>query len=280
MFKSTLFSFVLLAFLACASTPARAIDIYDGWYWNPSESGWGMQVEVQAQTMTVALYTYNEDGTRAWYVGSGHFDYGAKPPTFQADLKATQNGACFSCVYTGAPKASSAGTVTIKFHSLSDVEITWHGETKTLQRFHWAYAVPADMLFGTWVMVRGVPGGSTDPVAEFYTLDQVFTLNDGSPAVSGSESDGSLTYGYYNEEQVTYVVIDVSKSNPKTYISYWFVMTKGGMTGNAYIVQDGNNTTPDGIPFYGFRIGQQDIKSRSSGTASVKPVGLKDLSLH
>lgn len=56
--------------LSCAILPASATsystDNSDLW-WNPSESGWGLQIVQSADIIFVTLYVYNTDNTPAWY---------------------------------------------------------------------------------------------------------------------------------------------------------------------------------------------------------------------
>ena len=40
-------------------------------YWNPNESGWGMQVVQEADTIFVTLYVYDQSGNPIWYVATG-----------------------------------------------------------------------------------------------------------------------------------------------------------------------------------------------------------------
>jgi hypothetical protein len=52
--------------LACA-IPAHAGQYSDMW-WNPTESGWGVNVVQQLDTAFVTLFVYGPDGKPAWYV--------------------------------------------------------------------------------------------------------------------------------------------------------------------------------------------------------------------
>jgi len=56
--------------LTCAIPPARAssfsTDNSDLW-WNPAESGWGLQLIQRADIIFVTLYLYNTNGAPTWY---------------------------------------------------------------------------------------------------------------------------------------------------------------------------------------------------------------------
>ncbi len=53
-----------------ASATSYSTDYTDLW-WNASESGWGMNVVQQYDTLFVTLYVYGADGTPRWYFASG-----------------------------------------------------------------------------------------------------------------------------------------------------------------------------------------------------------------
>ena len=74
---------VLLAFLACAwigQAPAQyggggeeEMDppVYTGLWWNPDESGWGLNTTHQGNLIFATLFTYAPDGQPLWLVASG-----------------------------------------------------------------------------------------------------------------------------------------------------------------------------------------------------------------
>jgi len=51
----------------CACLPATAGQYSDLW-WNPKESGWGVNVVQQLETAFVTLFVYDADGRPTWYV--------------------------------------------------------------------------------------------------------------------------------------------------------------------------------------------------------------------
>jgi len=57
------------------SAPAATIPVdigshYSDLWWNPQESGWGMNVVQQGETAFVTLFVYGPDGKPTWYVAS------------------------------------------------------------------------------------------------------------------------------------------------------------------------------------------------------------------
>ena len=64
-------------------------------WWNPNESGWGIQFVQRGSTIFATLYVYDASGNPTWY--SATMD-GAKPGgvlTFTGDLYSTKNGTWF-----------------------------------------------------------------------------------------------------------------------------------------------------------------------------------------
>src|SRR5438128_854668 len=49
-----------------AVVPAKATDLTDLW-WNSSESGWGMNIAHQSNTIFLTFFVYGADGKAGWY---------------------------------------------------------------------------------------------------------------------------------------------------------------------------------------------------------------------
>ena len=61
----------------CLLTPTTAraasgADVSDLW-WNPSESGWGMQLVQQATTVFATIFVYDTHGIPIWYTATLNF---------------------------------------------------------------------------------------------------------------------------------------------------------------------------------------------------------------
>ena len=61
---------ILLASLCLAATAALATDKTD-LYYIPSESGWGMSIANQGDTIFVTMYVYDSARQPTWFVGTG-----------------------------------------------------------------------------------------------------------------------------------------------------------------------------------------------------------------
>ncbi len=55
---------------ALAAGPSHAVNFQDLW-WNPAESGWGVQIVQQADTLFLTWFIYNASGQPTWVVSDG-----------------------------------------------------------------------------------------------------------------------------------------------------------------------------------------------------------------
>lgn len=105
----------------------------DGWYWNPEQAGWGLNVTIQEASFSPSgyflfgsIYTYKEDGEPIWYTFSGNYEphgdvyawrEGRGPlSVFEGDLLVSRGGSCPTCAYQVNSNESSG---------LGDIKITW-----------------------------------------------------------------------------------------------------------------------------------------------------------
>ncbi|MEP7154513.1 MAG: peptidylprolyl isomerase [Betaproteobacteria bacterium] len=54
--------------LVIVNTASKSPNSYQGLWWNPNESGWGMSVTQHDDILFAALYTYDDAGRPTWYV--------------------------------------------------------------------------------------------------------------------------------------------------------------------------------------------------------------------
>jgi hypothetical protein len=139
---------VLLAAVLAAVLPARAetsfsTDVTDLW-WNPDESGWGINLIQQADTVFATLFVYDANARSHWYVASALTAQSASSSgaTFQGDLFET-HGPYFGVPFNPASVTSSkvgTATVQITFPSSGTLTYTVNGVTvtKAIRRQTWA----------------------------------------------------------------------------------------------------------------------------------------------
>jgi hypothetical protein len=137
----------LLACLAAAlALPAAATthspDYTDLWYL-PAESGWGINIIQQNDTVFATLFVYGSDGTPRWYVAPALRSV-ASPPgenLFSGSLFSTL-GTFYGAPWGGPTTNAQVGTLAISFSSPSNgaISYTVNGVvvTKSIVRQTWA----------------------------------------------------------------------------------------------------------------------------------------------
>lgn len=173
-----------LAPLLAALTSGHALAIWpdSGWYWNPSEPGRGVSIEVQDDKLFVAIYTYENNGSPVYYYSAGPM---TGDRTYSGTLAKTSNGQCLGCGFRPAIPAA-VGTVTINFTGYETATLTALGATLQLQRFDFSDTNlfnPA-LLYGEWSTTEGEPSFGT------YFGDRI-SLS--APNANGTVANGSRT---------------------------------------------------------------------------------------
>ena len=122
--------------VATAATRAYATNFQDLW-WNPSESGWGINLAHQGDTMLATWFTYGADGLAHWLVGPDV----VRQPTgeFTGQLYRTTgtpfnqiNGAVASATVT--PVGSLTFTFTDGEHARMDYTVDGVAQSKSIVR--------------------------------------------------------------------------------------------------------------------------------------------------
>ena len=130
--------------LALPSHASLGTNFSDQW-WNPSESGWGVSVLQQYDTLFVDVFVYAPDGRPTWYTAAASLQPQSGRTLFSGDLYVTSGpwfGAFWNPAAYGAAKvgtlqfdASSADTdfATLTY-SVNGIVVT-----KSVQRQLWTY---------------------------------------------------------------------------------------------------------------------------------------------
>jgi hypothetical protein len=117
---------------------------YTALWWNPAESGWGLNTNHQDDIVFATLFTYAADGGPMWLVGPNL----ARAPgqlTFSGPLYRT-TGPAFNAQPWTSIASTQVGTMSIEFLSESSARVTYGFSgstvTKTVQRQVFAEPVP------------------------------------------------------------------------------------------------------------------------------------------
>lgn len=198
----------------------------DGWWFNPNESGRGVNIEMQDDTMFVSLFHYAEDGDQAWWITSGQYDDTLQ--RFQSDFIATDDGQCPGCPWVGPDIVTLPDPgVTINFTSPTTATMTWAGGTTSLSRQYFAQfdtGDPRTFLLGEFHFTIGEDGNYIADRLIFDELDEM----DGVRFVLGRRSGTDrLAIGEFLDG-VFIVLVEDSDSEFRLYN---FDMTKDRMEG-------------------------------------------------
>jgi len=131
-FAATLLASVAFALPASATT--FSTDYTDLWF-NPAESGWGVNLIQQGNTIFATLFVYGPDQTARWYVASSMT--GSTATSFSGPLYRT-TGPYFGATWTSGGPAVQVGTMAFNFNSPTTGTLTYSVDgvpvTKSVQR--------------------------------------------------------------------------------------------------------------------------------------------------
>jgi len=181
------------AALIAFSCPAEAINFQD-WWWNPSQSGMGVNIGHQANTIVAAWFLYGDDGKATFLYMDGRLNANAMGGTVNSTLYRV----------TGLPPGPSfnpdsvirtaVGSASINFTSDTTAVLTYsydngsHAGTLNLQR--WSYA-PL-VVDGTYqfLMRRFNSCGLGPPLMSFDKVQGVVSTTGNTLNLSLTSSSG------------------------------------------------------------------------------------------
>jgi hypothetical protein len=160
-----------------------------GLWWNPSESGRGYEIDLQADTMIVTTYVYEQSGDPIWYLSSGTFDYSTG--IFQSAYDIFANGQCFGCPYVAPDHTGDAGPITITFHTNQTATLTYPGGSTDIVKFQYGFADRTQVLYGEWALSYET-GGNVG--GDWIVFDTPYTdPASGTQFVSGHAAGNATT---------------------------------------------------------------------------------------
>ena len=119
-------------------------DNYTALWYTSAEPGWGLELSHQGNTIFAALFTYASDGQPMWLYASGLVQQA--DGSFTGGLARNPSGPAFYAQPWSSPTASTVGTMTLRFTSLSSGTLTYtfNGTTvtKNITRYDFGSTVP------------------------------------------------------------------------------------------------------------------------------------------
>ena len=152
------------ALLAAAAHSASAGQYSDLW-WNPQESGWGVNVVQQVETAFVTLFVYDTDGKPTWYVAPAAriTHYGTAGPLFSGTLYRTRGP------WHGGPfdpakvQAVAVGDVDLEVLAKDRMRVHYRADgavvAKEVVRQTWEQPVIGAFYAGQFALRQVAPGG-------------------------------------------------------------------------------------------------------------------------
>jgi len=234
----------------------------DGWWFNPDESGRGINIEMQDDTMFVSLFHYDESGDPVWWIASGQFD--DTQQRFQSEFIATDDGQCPGCPWIGPDVVALPDPdVTIEFDSPLTATMTWAGGTTSLQRQYFAqFNVddPRTFLLGEFHFTIGTNG---DYSADWLTLDELGEIEEAQVALGTRRGTSLLAAGeYIDEEGVFAVLVEDSATDFRFYV---FIMNKNRIEGLAWTFDQDAEPTGSGTQFIAHRTSSRSFVQTGVG---------------
>lgn len=97
------------------------IDYSDMW-WNPNESGWGMSLTQQGNTIFAAWYAYDATGKAIWYVAPNCLVTGT---SCTSRLYRVTGGESLNAIWNGTNPADDVGSIAFSFTTTSAATMTY-----------------------------------------------------------------------------------------------------------------------------------------------------------
>lgn len=197
---------VLLLSLSSLTSVAQELYVVDepdiaeqGWWWLPSESGWGLNITIQpagfspsGYFMFGSIFTYDTDGKPTWYTFSGEYTPNSDVyswregrgvmGSFDGPLYVTDGGNCPTCPYSAnTAQVSDLGNISIKWSDPLNASMRIGDSDKEIvyQYYHAGLqANNADFITeGAWYVQSANDSVAFKGLVEFESLDLGDTLD-------------------------------------------------------------------------------------------------------
>jgi len=265
------FPFLLAAF----ASSVNAFYPVDGWWFNPEESGRGVNIEMQDDTMFVSLFHYDSSGDQAWWVSSGFYDDDLG--RFQSDFVATEDGQCPGCPWVNPDVVSLTNpSVTIEFISPILATMTWAGGTTRIQRQYFAQfniEDPRTFLLGEFHFTIGADGNYS---ADWLTFDELDEEGNSRLVLGSRRGTPRPVVGEYVESEAAFAVLVDHSSND--FRLYNFTMNKDRIEGDAWTFPKDSEPQGSGLPFIAHRTTSRSFVQTGTGPGPLESSSLASVS--
>jgi hypothetical protein len=158
-----------MAFALPASATSFSTDYTDLWF-NRGESGWGVNLIQQGNTIFATLFVYGPDQTPRWYVASSMT--GTSSTSFTGPLYRT-TGPYFGAAWTGGGPAIQVGTMTFNFNTPTTGTLTYSVDGVPVSKSVERQTFTANNLGGSFLggVTANASGCTNTAILAYYTLN-------------------------------------------------------------------------------------------------------------
>ncbi|HRE13199.1 MAG TPA: hypothetical protein PLD37_03280 [Usitatibacteraceae bacterium] len=161
-----------------------------GLWWNPNESGWGINIVQQSEIIFATLYVYGSNGQPLWLVGPNVAFSSADTSgayLFSGPLYQTSGPFFGSSFNPSAVGATQVGTISLRFTSYDALQLTYSVGSTTVSKNLVPQTWRVNNLAGTYIGgMYGVAANCALPVLGIGTNLLTFTIGTSGTAVSMS----------------------------------------------------------------------------------------------
>jgi hypothetical protein len=188
---------LLAAFAASAAFNANASQYTDLWF-NPQESGWGMNVVQQQETAFVTLFVYGPDGKPTWYVASNAkvIGYVGAFPVFEGTLYRTEgpwHGGPFDPARVGT---TAVGTLSLEVKAKDRIRVQYTAEgvavSRDVSRFTWSAQLGGGNFLMSFNLREATPGGTPVGTLQLTAEALMLLTGDGIAVLRAADQLGRL----------------------------------------------------------------------------------------
>ena len=95
---------------------------FNGWWWNPDESGSGYSLELQGDKLFIVGFMYDDGGRPVWYFSAGPM---SSPTTYHSDVLQFANGQTMGGPYHPPSGYSTIATLDVEFTAADEATLTF-----------------------------------------------------------------------------------------------------------------------------------------------------------
>ncbi len=181
-------------------------DNYTGLWWNPDESGWGINLNHQGNILFATLFTYDTDGSGMWLVMS----YGPRQPdgSYLGNLYRTTGPAFNAAPFTPITAAdiTKVGSMRLTFSTINSAILTYDVNGVNVSK-----AITRQAF-------------ATLPTCEFSAFDRSYNLNFQDLWWNPGESGWGINLAH--QGNILFATLFTYDANGK---GLWLVMSRGEM---------------------------------------------------